>query len=234
MDIYRRLWGKRRELSDVVFKTVSVPFVDFNNEIEGADTIQSQVAEAEKEFTVLFTVLELGYDFAVFCQDPGMTTLLVREEYELVVKAIGYNRESGAGCGGMQVTGDRGIGKKFCLIYLLVKRLLDQEPTFYQVEHDSAFLFCSQGLQFAGTHVEFGRRALAIDRLELFPLIVAVVVLQRVSKHLCRSSRIACTRSDCMAERKSCCSPCYEPLDMVRGCRRELTSTFAQGHRISS
>ncbi len=106
MDIYRRLWGKRRELSDVVFKTVSVPFVDFNNEIEGADTIQSQVAEAVKEFTVL----ELGYDFAVFCQDPGMTTLLVREEYELVVKAIGYNRESGAGCGGMQVTGDRGIG----------------------------------------------------------------------------------------------------------------------------
>ncbi len=59
-------------------------------------------------------------------------------------------------------------GKKFCLIYLLVKRLLDQEPTFYQVEHDSAFLFCSQGVfSFRPSDFSGGRLKLACTSLGL-------------------------------------------------------------------
>ncbi len=37
-------------------------------------------------------------------------------------------------------------GKRFCLIYLLVRRILKGQPTFYQIGDMLIYLFCKQGV----------------------------------------------------------------------------------------
>lgn len=107
--------------------------------------------------------MDFGEVFETIHPNRQMAKILVREEYEKVEKTIEDFR--GMELGGLVITGQPGTGtacsnvtcrslftfsyiagKTFCLIYLLVNRLLDKNPTFFQMSAGLTYLFCEQGV----------------------------------------------------------------------------------------
>ncbi|KZT03446.1 uncharacterized protein LAESUDRAFT_814726 [Laetiporus sulphureus 93-53] len=114
----------------------------------------SMDAELFSERPVVSTV---GSDFIHDMNNPPLRVLtlpelsiqpqamLVREEYEEALRYFDL-RYSSNPSGGVLITGHPGIGKSIFLRYILVMRILRGEPTLYQHQPDSMFLFHAKGV----------------------------------------------------------------------------------------
>ncbi len=129
-------------------------------------------------------------------------------------------------------------GKTFSLIYLLVVRILQKQPTFYQTRPDEIYLFCENSVYRLPTHklkgpitpselisdcAELGITLDNVDGPIFFDQLKRVsqqpscLVLRKIFARLCCSSSvIGGYESRRLDERKGSGQICYEPLDMVR------------------
>jgi hypothetical protein len=128
--LYRDLWGKGDE-----YKPGCVYVNDDDNIVS---------EECATNSSDCFGVMDLSKYPKFF--DPIMGdngSLLVRNEYEVVEEVV---KNSERYIGGIMITGQPGIGKSYCLVYLLVHRLLRKKPTFLQMLESAAYLFCERGI----------------------------------------------------------------------------------------
>lgn len=166
-DFHERLWGKREEVGSKIFQSLVVECDDdelgrSSDNDSNSDTEYTSPSQPKAEKAL--TIMDLGEDFKLLLPNEKVTKLIVREEYEQAKKEMELHR--GDRRGGMVVMGMPGIGetsewsslrrsyftpiydagKTFFLVYMLVSRLLDKQPTFFQMTPEHNYMFCEKGI----------------------------------------------------------------------------------------
>lgn len=106
---YTSLWGKGKTLRTNIFK--SVPLVLAAD----SDPAATTTTDGTERFTVMDLSL-LGIDLNAFHHKPGMSGMIIREEYELAESALKRYRKTDSGVGGMSILGQPGIGETDCYV----------------------------------------------------------------------------------------------------------------------
>ncbi|OBZ68928.1 hypothetical protein A0H81_11004 [Grifola frondosa] len=135
--VYQTLWGKRDTANQQIFETRTLQHREVQSIGEG------DVMDVDSSIqTFEFKVMKLG----LFALDY-LEYILIREEYDAMLREIvTWHSEVQRG-GGMIITGQPGIGKSLFLIYVLFKKLLAGEPVlFQQYEPEKIFIFCETGV----------------------------------------------------------------------------------------
>jgi hypothetical protein len=155
----QRYWGKGDEGRREIYKqnTSTVPHIG-SDETDGVSNVVN-VGDGTTDISgdVTYRYIDLGPDLTPFF--GRYSTILLRQEYPAVLRHL-RDVQSEPNTGGAVVTGQPGIGqpsrrllnnsdnwdigKSFFLYYILIERVLDAEPTLFQLDSKRAFMLFGQ------------------------------------------------------------------------------------------